>query len=94
MPRRALAPRQVPGERAARAEQQRKGSIGRPGTIASTASRPLVVAERPRVGAELAEQGAVGRVATPALATRRPAAVDTTRAGICETRPSPTVSSV
>ena len=31
---------------------------------------------------------------TPAFETSRPAAVETISAGICETRPSPTVSSV
>ncbi len=72
----------------------RNGSAGSPGI---SASRPAAAAasasglgEPPSWRTRAASAGP----STPPLVTTMPAAVETSRAGICDTRPSPTVSVV
>ena len=78
----------------ARPARPRKGSAGRPGISASTAAAPAASASGLGLPPSWRISAASAGPSTPPLVTTMPAAVETSSAGICETRPSPTVSVV
>ncbi len=72
----------------------RKGSAGSPGAIPNSPSTPAVIqSARGCAPSCVARVGPI-RVPPPALVTMIPEAVLTMSAGICDTRPSPTVRMV
>ena len=70
------------------------GSVGRPGSRASTVAAPAAMAS----GFGLLPSWRISATSAvpsmPPLVTTMPAAVETSSAGICDTRPSPAVSVV
>ena len=78
----------------ARPDSARKGRAGRPGISASTAAAAPANASGFGLPPSWRISAASAGPSTPPLVTTMPAAVDTSRAGICDTSPSPTVSVV
>ena len=78
----------------ARPAKARKGSVGRPGISAKTSAAPAAIAIGFGLPPNCRISAASAVPSMPPLVTTMPAAVETSKAGICETRPSPTVSVV
>ena len=70
------------------------GSIGRPGSSASTAATPAAIASGFGLLPSWRIRATSAVPSMPPLVTTMPAAVETSSAGICDTRPSPAVSVV
>ena len=79
---------------AAMAAKTKNGNLGMPGSTASAASRKAQTPSTLGRPPSCPNKARSVAIESPALVTTKPAAVATIRAGICVTKPSPTVRRV